>query len=163
MLYPPRSSCSSFTPVCLCLLETVRVRTCAYRSAFPPCLCDQGDCLSMKVCKRRLAGTEDPSGHPSESTEDRPARRLRADYSVEVFWESAPQHNVSKHLQVQSPESMGRTPKFQQQSSSNGLSKREPRTVSQHNAKPNPFRIDCRAYNSVLGRAIQNFRDHCDL
>ena len=41
----------------------------------------------MKVCKRKLAGTEDPPRHPEESTRDRPARRQRVDYSVGASWE----------------------------------------------------------------------------
>ena len=44
----------------------------------------------MKVCKRKLAGVEDLSKHPAKSTEDRPVRQLRVDYSVKAFWENAP-------------------------------------------------------------------------
>ena len=44
----------------------------------------------MKVYKRKLAGVEDLSKHPVKSTEDRPVRQLRVDYSVEAFWENAP-------------------------------------------------------------------------
>ena len=49
-----------------------------------------GGPVVVKVCWRKLAGTEDPSKHLEESTEDRPARRLRVDGSVEAFWENAP-------------------------------------------------------------------------
>ena len=55
-----------------------------------PRLCCLGALLSVKVCWRKPTGTEDSSRHPEESTEDRPARRLRADDSVEASWEDAP-------------------------------------------------------------------------
>ena len=72
------------------LLVVVRVRT-EYRVlCLLPRLCILGALLSMKVCWRKLAGTEDSPKHPEVSTEDRPARRLRADNSVEASWEDAP-------------------------------------------------------------------------
>ena len=46
--------------------------------------------LSVKICWRKLAGTEDSPKHPEASTEDRLTRRLRVDDSVEAFWENAP-------------------------------------------------------------------------
>ena len=46
--------------------------------------------MFVEVCWRKLAGTEDSSRHPKESTENRPARRLRVDSSVEAFWASVP-------------------------------------------------------------------------
>ena len=50
---------------------------------------DQRGPLCREVCWRKLAGTEDPPSHPSESTGDRPARRLRVDDSIGALWESA--------------------------------------------------------------------------
>ena len=50
----------------------------------------------MKVCWRKLAGTEDSPKHPEVSTEDRAARRLRADNSVEASWEDAPDKVCNK-------------------------------------------------------------------
>ena len=44
----------------------------------------------MKVCRRKLAGTEESLKHLEESTEDRPTRRLQVDDSVEASWEDAP-------------------------------------------------------------------------
>ena len=49
-----------------------------------------GALLLVKVCWRKLAGTEDSPKHPEESTEDRPARRLQVDNSVEASCEDAP-------------------------------------------------------------------------
>ena len=46
-----------------------------------PCCCED--------CWRKLAGTEDPLSHPSESTEDRPVQRLQVDGSIGALWESA--------------------------------------------------------------------------
>ena len=99
MLYPPGVHCRSFTPeLSLPVVDCCACETVCCILALPPRLCDLGDYLSVKVCKRKLAGTEDSSRHPSESTEDRPARRLRADYSVEALWESAPDILVSKRV-----------------------------------------------------------------
>ena len=44
----------------------------------------------MKVCRRKLAGTEESSKHLEESTEDRPAQWLQVDDSVEASKEDAP-------------------------------------------------------------------------
>ena len=62
---------------------------CALCSAFPPRLCDQRGPFVVKVCWRKLAGTEDSPSHPEESTEDRPEQRLQADGSIGALWESA--------------------------------------------------------------------------
>ena len=91
MLYLPRWDCSSFhARTVRVLLVVVRVRT-EYRVlCLLPRLCILGALLSVKVCWRKLAGTEDSPKHPEVSTEDRPARRLRGDNSVEASWEDAP-------------------------------------------------------------------------
>ena len=49
----------------------------------------RGDRVVAKVCWRKLAGAGDPPSHLSESTEDRPARRLQVDDSIGALWESA--------------------------------------------------------------------------
>ena len=49
-----------------------------------------GPVCCVKVCRRKLAGTEDPSKHLQNSTEDRVIRRLQADDSVEAFGRNAP-------------------------------------------------------------------------
>ena len=45
--------------------------------------------MCREVCWRKLAGTEDPPSHSTESTEDRPARRLQVDDSIGALWASA--------------------------------------------------------------------------
>ena len=72
------------------LLVVVCVRT-EYRVlCLLPRLCILGALLSVIVCWRKLAGTEDSPKHLEVLIEDRPARRLRADNSVEASWEDEP-------------------------------------------------------------------------
>ena len=49
-----------------------------------------GPVCCVKVRWRKPAGTEDPSKHCEESTEDRVRRRLRADIGVEAFGRNTP-------------------------------------------------------------------------
>ena len=69
MLYPPG--------IIVVLVRTVCVAFCVSTPSD-----DQRGPLCREVCWRKLAGTEDPPSHPSESTGDRPARRLRVDDSI---------------------------------------------------------------------------------
>ena len=50
---------------------------------------DQREPFVVKDCWRKLVDAGDLPSHPEESTEDRPARRLRVDGSIGALWESA--------------------------------------------------------------------------
>ena len=90
MLYLPGWDCSSFHARTVCVVPGCaceNTESCPVSSA--PSLWS-GGLLSVKVCWRKLAGTEDSPRHPEASTEDRPTRRLRVDSSVEAFSWNAP-------------------------------------------------------------------------